>query len=247
MKEDGFEVAHLCDVLKVHRNGYYTWLNSSENVYQQQDQKLAPMIQDIFYQHRRRYGARRIAIELQGRGERCSRAKVRKIMGQMGLVAIQPKSFKPRTTESRHKLGYSPNLLLAGVEVNRVDQVWVGDITYIPLPSSFAYLAMLMDLYSRKIVGWALELNMQESLVIAALNYAIKTRRWKIWGKSGDRHKRDFPEQHSVGFSRLPWPSVRRSGHVNASEVQPSIESQARQLVISLPRCKGNRTDRIIG
>ena len=73
----------------------------------------------------------------------------------------------------------------------------------------------------------------------------------KIWGKksekSGDRHKRDFPEQHSVGFSRLPWPSVRRSGHVNASEVQPIIESQARQLVISLPRCKGNRTDRIIG
>ena len=65
--------------------------------------------------------------------------------------------------------------------------------------------------------------------------------------KSGDRHKRDFPEQHSVGFSRLPWPSVRRSGHVNASEVQPIIESQARQLVISLPRCKGNRTDRIIG
>ena len=176
MKEDGFEVAHLCDVLKVHRNGYYTWLNSSENVYQQQDQKLAPMIQDIFYQHRRRYGARRIAIELQDRGEGCSRAKVRKIMGQMGLVAIQPKSFKPRTTESRHKLGYSPNLLLAGVEVNRIDQVWVGDITYIPLPSSFAYLAMLMDLYSRKIVGWALELNMQESLVIAALNYAIKTR-----------------------------------------------------------------------
>ena len=60
--------------------------------------------------------------------------------------------------------------------------------------------------------------------------------------KSGDRHKRDFPEQHSVGFSRLPWP-VRRSGHVNASEVQPIIESQARQLVISLPRCKASFED----
>jgi len=112
-------VTHLCDTLEVHRNGYYEWLGGSENVYQQQDQKLAPMVQDIFHQHRRRYGARRIAIELQARGVSCSRAKVRKIMEQTGLVAIQPKSFKPRTTESRHKLGYSPNMLLEGIEVSR--------------------------------------------------------------------------------------------------------------------------------
>lgn len=176
MTEDGFGVAHLCDVLEVHRNGYYEWLGSSEDVYQQQDQKLAPMVQDIFHQHRRRYGARRIAIELQARGESCSRSKVRKIMEQTGLVAIQPKSFKPRTTESRHKLGYSTNLLLKGIEVDRIDQVWVGDITYIPLSSSFAYLAMLMDLHSRKIVGWSLELNMEEPLVIAALSQAIRAR-----------------------------------------------------------------------
>ena len=93
-------------------------------------------------------------------GYSCSRAKARKIMDQMGLVAIQPKSFKPRTTDSRHRLGYSPNLLLEGVEVDRCNQVWVGDITYIGLTKQFAYLAMLMDLYSRKIVGWSFDLNM---------------------------------------------------------------------------------------
>ena len=73
-------------------------------------------------------------------------------MTQMNLVAIQPKSFKPRTTESKHTLGYSPNLLLEGVQVDRLNQVWVGDITYVGLQNKFAYLAMFMDLYSRKIV-----------------------------------------------------------------------------------------------
>ena len=105
MHEDGFEISHLCEALGIHRNGFYQWLNASENIYQQQDTRLTPMIQDIFFEHRRRYGARRIAIELQSRGESCCRTKVRKIMDQNGLVAIQPKSFKPRTTESRHKLG----------------------------------------------------------------------------------------------------------------------------------------------
>ena len=134
------------------------------------------MIQEVFFQHRRRYGARRISKELKDRGESCSRTKARKIMDQTGLVAIQPRSFKPRTTESRHKLGYSPNLLLKGIEVERINQVWAGDVTYIPLPKSFAYLAMLMDLYSRKIIGWSLELNMEEPLVIAAVRQAIQAR-----------------------------------------------------------------------
>ena len=134
------------------------------------------MVKDVFFQHRRRYGARRISMELKERGESCSRDKARKIMVQNGLTAIQPKSFKPRTTESRHKLGYSPNLLLEGIEVDRINQVWVGDITYIPLTNAFAYLAMLMDLYSRKIIGWSLNLNMEESLAIAALQQAIKAR-----------------------------------------------------------------------
>jgi len=176
MQEDGFEVTHLYDALNVHRNGYYQWAVSTENIFQKQDLKLAPMVQDIFFQHHRRYGARRISIELKDRGESCSRTKARKIMSQTGLVAIQPKSFKPRTTESRHRLGYSPNLLLEGIEVEKVNQVWVGDITYIPLPRTFAYLAMLMDLYSRKIIGWSLDLNMEEPLVIASLKQAIKAR-----------------------------------------------------------------------
>ena len=94
-----------------------------------------------------------------------------------GLRAIQPKSFKPRTTESKHRLGYSPNLLLESDEPTGINQLWVGDITYVPLVgNAFSYLATLMDRHSRRIVGWQLGEDMTEALVLAALTMAIRTR-----------------------------------------------------------------------
>lgn len=176
LSEGNFEVTELCDALDVSRSAYYGWKNARPNRYQRQDLQLGPMVKDIFYQHRRRYGARRIAAELADQAIACSRSKARKIMDQMGLVAIQPKSFQPRTTNSKHTLGYNDNLLLKGIDVNGVNQAWVGDITYISLPKKFAYLTMLMDLFSRKIVGWALEMHMEASLVVKALKDAIRIR-----------------------------------------------------------------------
>lgn len=162
--------------MEISRSAYYAWKQDRSNTYQHQDDRLRPLVEDIFYQHRRRYGARRIARELNEQGVACSRQKVRKIMGQMNLIAIQPKSFTPRTTNSRHGLGFSPNLLLEAVQLTSINQVWVGDITYIALRSKFAYLAMLMDLFSRRIVGWSLDLTMEASLVLAALRQAIRSR-----------------------------------------------------------------------
>lgn len=176
LSQGDFEVTHLCEALEVSRSAFYDWKNAAPNLYQQQDQLLQPIIQDVFYHHKRRYGARRIAIEIQSQNISCSRLKVRKNMEKMGLVAIQPKSFKPRTTESKHTLGYNENLLLEGVAVDQINQVWVGDITYIGLQKKFAYLAILMDLFSRKIVGWSLDLNMEAPLVIKVLKQAIKHR-----------------------------------------------------------------------
>jgi transposase InsO family protein len=176
LSQEGFEVTQICEVLEVARSAYYAWRDAQPNLYQQQDQQLQPMVHDVFTQHRRRYGARRIARELQASGQSCSRSKARKIMDQMGLEAIQPRSFKPRTTESKHTLGYSDNLLLDGICVVRANQVWVGDITYIALAGKFAYLAMLMDLWSRRIVGWSLATHMEESLVMQALKLAIGQR-----------------------------------------------------------------------
>ena len=98
-------------------------------------------------------------------------------MKTLNLKAIQPKSFIPKTTDSRHRLGYSPNLLLDAQAPATINQIWVGDITYVPLTDgTFCYMAILMDLFSRRIVGWHLDTNMTEQLVLKALRSAIKER-----------------------------------------------------------------------
>ena len=132
----------------------------------------------MFYEHKRRYGARRIARELQARGERCGVDHVARLMKPRGLVAIQPKSFRPQTTQSRHGLGYDDNLLLDRKTPEKINRVWLGDITYLALvEGGFAYLAVLMDWCSRRIVGWEHADHMRESLTLSALRSAIKSRR----------------------------------------------------------------------
>ena len=102
---------------------------------------------------------------------------MRKALNKHGLKAIQPRSFVPKTTDSRHPYPISPNLLLERALPSRPDQVWVGDITYIPLCSGdYAYLAVWMDLYSRKIIGWHLDDNMKEELIIRAFKKALMNR-----------------------------------------------------------------------
>ncbi len=136
-----------------------------------------PLVRDIFWNHKRRYGARRIAVELVARGEPCGVDRVAKLLKIQGLKAIQPKSFKPQTTDSRHTLGYSPNLLLSMSPATRSIASGSADITYIPLRNvSFAYLALLLDLCSRRVVGWSLAEHMTETLVLDALQHAIRCR-----------------------------------------------------------------------
>lgn len=138
---------------------------------------VVPTIIATFHRHRRRYGARRIAADLRLQGVTCGRERVAKLLQIAGLSAIQPKSFKPRTTQSRHTLGYNENLLLDHPEPQAINTLWVGDITYIPVVrSGFAYMATLMDRFSRRIVGWSLERDMTDTLVIATLRKAIRAR-----------------------------------------------------------------------
>lgn len=178
LQQHGFATTSLCEVLKVHRSRYYAWRRGSQSRRAQEDADLKALIGEIFWEHKRRYGARRIVQELASRRKSCSVGRVSRLLREMGLKAIQPKSYRPRTTDSRHRLGYSPNLLLASSPPRGINEVWVGDITYIPVENSnFIYLAMLLDLYSRRIVGWQLCGHMKESLVLAALRNAITLRR----------------------------------------------------------------------
>ncbi len=177
LREQGVPVTTLCQTLDVSRSGYYAWQQGCRSSRAEEDRRLMPRIRAVFREHKRRYGARRIAHELSSRGASCGKHRVGRLMREMGLKAIQPKSFRPRTTDSRHRLGYSPNLLLNGPPPRGVDRVWVGDITYVPLSGNgFLYLALLMDLYSRRIVGWELQANMKEPLVLSALRFAIAGR-----------------------------------------------------------------------
>ncbi|MFO0904975.1 MAG: IS3 family transposase [Pirellulales bacterium] len=168
----------VCDSLGCSRKAYQRWKNvGSAPVREADDQALMPKVTSIFHKHRRRYGTRRIVKELRDHQCHVSRRRVGKLLKIAGLSAIQPKSFKPRSTESRHTLGYNPNLILDLAEPCRTNQLWVGDITYILLAlKGFFYLATLMDRYSRRIIGWALEEDMTESLAITGLRRAIAER-----------------------------------------------------------------------
>jgi transposase InsO family protein len=177
LQEEGFATAMLCEVLEVHRSRYYAWQRGSHGCRAQEDAELKPLIREIFWEHERRFGARRIAREMSSRDTHCGVGRVARLLREMGLKAIQPKSFQPRTTDSRHSLGFSPNLLLKCPPPDGINQIWVGDISYVPLRAGdFLYLAVLMDLYSRRIVSWELRDHMKEALVLAALCEAIALR-----------------------------------------------------------------------
>ncbi|MFO1007554.1 MAG: IS3 family transposase [Planctomycetaceae bacterium] len=173
-------VTSVCKVLEVSRSAYHTWRTREASSSEVQDAELAPLVQDIFWKHKRRYGARRIAQDLNEIGHACDVKHVETLMRNQHLVAIQPKSFVPKTTDSRHKLGYSPNLLLETPEPPHINQLWVGDITYVPLQGGeFCYLATLMDRFSRRIIAWHLDDHMTEDLVLPVLHQAIREKQPK--------------------------------------------------------------------
>jgi transposase InsO family protein len=207
---ESFAASAVCDALEVSRSGFYAWRSGEESQRAETDRELTPVIREVFWHHRRRYGSRRIAVALSQRGIACGVARVARLLKNQGLRAIQPKSFTPHTTESRHRLGYNENLLKDRKAPLRVDEVWVGDVTYIPLGTRtsqgrFGYLALLMDLFSRRIVGWDYGLTMDDGLVLGALRRAIRERQ----PGAGLIHHTDRGGQYASGRYR---DVLRRSG-----------------------------------
>jgi transposase InsO family protein len=167
-----------CQVIQVSRSGYYGWRKGRTHQPNQKSKKVEDQILHTFREHKRRYGARRISKALQQQGAAVSRYKAGKVLGKYGLKAIQPRSFVPKTTDSRHNYKISPNLLLNRDMPSGPDQIWVGDITYIPLAGgNWCYLCVWMDLFSRKIIGWQLDNNMEETLVTAAFRKTLSSRK----------------------------------------------------------------------
>ena len=154
-------------LLRVERSSYYRWRSREDDPAARQ---MAEAVTMVFGRHSRRYGSRRIHAEMTAEGYSISRHRIRRVMASQGLKAIQPRSFVPRTTNSRHTLGYSPNLLLELAPVPELPRtVIVGDITYLPLRSGrWCYMATWTDLFSRRVLGWSIRDDMTEKLVIEA-------------------------------------------------------------------------------
>ena len=167
----------VCEFLEFTRPPFQRWKQFKLSPLEEEDKKLLPLIVKSFHAHRRRYGARRIMDDLRDQGFSLGRRRVAKLMKIAGVSAIQPKSYKPRTTESKHTLGYNENMIMDLKELKQPNRLWVGDITYIPVQAiQFGYLAVLMDRFSRSIVGWKLGTDMTEQIVISSLKMAIKAR-----------------------------------------------------------------------
>ena len=142
----------MCQVLGVSKSGYYKWVNKKEYP---EKKVLSDLVKIIYWEHQRRYGYRRITAEIRRTGIVINAKQVQRIMKELGLKAICPKLYK-RTTKSDHKREVSQNILEQNFETQRKDQVWLSDITYIKTTEGWLYLTVVMDLYSRRILGWAL-------------------------------------------------------------------------------------------
>jgi len=170
-----YPVTLLCHVLQVTRSGYYAWRQCPQSARAQEDQRLLTHITTAHTASKQTYGSPRIHAQLRQQGETCGRHRVARVMQAAGLVAKHRRKFRA-TTNSAHDLPVAENVLDRRFTPTAPNQVWVGDITYIPTGEGWLYLATIMDLASRRIVGWAMSVRIDRALVGAALTDAVGRR-----------------------------------------------------------------------
>lgn len=166
----------MCRLLGVRCQGYYEYHQRGESQRQFRERLRTQHIKDVFFASHRIYGARRIAAELAKKGIHINRKQVRRVMVEEGLV---PVTFRRRvsTTNSNHQLGVYPNLLKRGLAPEGINQVWSSDMTYIRTDEGWQYLCTVLDLCSRRVVGFALSRQIDRHLAVAALKNAMENRR----------------------------------------------------------------------
>jgi putative transposase len=171
-----FHVTTMCGVLEVSRSGFYAWLRGVKSERAIANSCLLEKIRRIHAGSRGTYGGRRVYWKLRSQGENCSRNRVTRLMRKHGLMAKTSRKFRA-TTNSKHDLPVAPNLLARQFAVGAPNRAWVSDITYIPTEEGWLYLASVMDLYSRKVVGWSMDERITRDLAMDALAMAIRQRR----------------------------------------------------------------------
>ena len=163
--------------MNVSRSGFYDWRNRQISTLQMANRVLDEQIQRIYHDHRGCYGYRRICEEIRFMGYSASPERIRRRMKRLGLKAIQSRKFK-HTTNSKHRLPIQPNVLNQNFNATHPNQTWIADITYIRVKQQWLYLAVVIDLYSRKVIGWSFSQRIDTQLVCKALKAALKQRHY---------------------------------------------------------------------
>jgi putative transposase len=166
----------LCRVLKVSPSGYYAWRNRKPSKRDLEDEQLRPRVIEAFKTGRGTYGSPRVLVELVEQGVEVGRRRVARLMSELGLQGVSPRKFRV-TTESNHNHSIPENVLARNFEAPHPNQKWTTDITYIWTAEGWLYLAVVMDLYSRRIVGWAIADHVETSLCLDALAMALGHRK----------------------------------------------------------------------
>ena len=169
-------VRTLCRVLDVSHSGYYAWCRRPASKRCVEDSRLAAEVAAIFDEHQRRYGSVRITSELRESGLRVGRHRVRRLMRQAALHVRRRRRWV-RTTDSCHRYPVAPNRLARNFTVEAPNRVWAADITYLPTKTGWLYLAVVLDLYSRAVVGWSMSRRIDGQLTVDALDAALLRRR----------------------------------------------------------------------
>ncbi len=172
---EGSSVQRVCALLGVSRSGYYDHVARQALPTPSDEERLVTKMRAFQSAANGTYGKRRMHRELVADGEQVGRRRVGRLMREHGIVAVQTKLFH-KTTDSNHKLGFAPNLLQQSFATHGADRVWVGDITYLWTGEGWCYLAVLLDLFSRRVVGWAIDEHMRADLPQRALERALQAR-----------------------------------------------------------------------
>ena len=172
-----YPVRIMCDVLDVSPAGYYAWRSRPESQRSSDNRDLLEDIQRVHRDNHGRYGSPRVHEELKAQGRGASRGRIERLMRHHGIRAIMARPRRAGTTDSRHDLPIAPNLLDRNFTADAPNRIWLADITYVETDQGWLYLAAILDLYSRRIVGWAMADHLRADLPLAALRMAISAQR----------------------------------------------------------------------
>jgi len=207
-------VAALCRVLTVSRSGYYAWRSRRVSPQVQRRLRLTEHIRQVHQASRETYGSPRVHRQLRANGVRCNVKTVAKLMRENELRSKIKRRFRVRTTDSNHRHRLAPNRLNRQFAQTRPNRAWVADLTYVPTGEGWLYLAVVLDLYSRRIVGYAMTDHLRASLAVDALTMAIQRRKTHRGALRGLLHHSD----RGVQYACDPYATM-----LAAHRIQPSM------------------------